>query len=243
MAPAFRLDCSRLLASAARCAAGSILSLAALGAAAAETTRFVLLSGDGKPGGEQVVERGDDGWTTVRFRYKNNGRGPEFTERFRLTANGTPERFYLPAERVASLDLDSLAVRDFIALLKARQTVIDPTLTTFDFIKQRDGETAEPYRAIVSHMPPAVQRHFKVGTMKMADDATAARYRASYARMVAFVGRLHRAGVPLVAGTDAIPGFTLHSELEPARQPSRAHSCAPARLLQTARCRAWRRPL
>lgn len=31
--------------------------------------------------------------------------------------------------------------------------------------------------------------------------------------MVEFVGRLHKAGVPLLAGTDAIAGFTLHSEL------------------------------
>jgi imidazolonepropionase-like amidohydrolase len=28
------------------------------------------------------------------------------------------------------------------------------------------------------------------------------------------IARLHAAGVPLVAGTDAMPGFTLHRELE-----------------------------
>ena len=32
--------------------------------------------------------------------------------------------------------------------------------------------------------------------------------------MVEFVGLLHRQGVPLVAGTDAKAGFTLHRELE-----------------------------
>jgi imidazolonepropionase-like amidohydrolase len=32
--------------------------------------------------------------------------------------------------------------------------------------------------------------------------------------MVEFVGRLYRAGVPLVAGTDELAGFTLHRELE-----------------------------
>ena len=50
--------------------------------------------------------------------------------------------------------------------------------------------------------------------MKIPDDATAARYAKSYAKMVEFVGRMYRAGVPIVAGTDDIPGFTLHSELE-----------------------------
>ena len=29
-----------------------------------------------------------------------------------------------------------------------------------------------------------------------------------------FVGLMHREGIPLVAGTDAMPGFTLHRELE-----------------------------
>ena len=31
--------------------------------------------------------------------------------------------------------------------------------------------------------------------------------------MVEFVGRLYKAGVPLVAGTDTLAGFSLHSEL------------------------------
>jgi imidazolonepropionase-like amidohydrolase len=46
------------------------------------------------------------------------------------------------------------------------------------------------------------------------DDATWKRYDASYRKMVEFVGRLYRAGVPIVAGTDEIPGFTLQRELE-----------------------------
>jgi imidazolonepropionase-like amidohydrolase len=32
--------------------------------------------------------------------------------------------------------------------------------------------------------------------------------------MIDFVGRMYRAGVPILAGTDHIAGFTLHSELE-----------------------------
>jgi imidazolonepropionase-like amidohydrolase len=50
--------------------------------------------------------------------------------------------------------------------------------------------------------------------MKIPDDATASRYKASYAKMIDFVGRLYKAGIPIVAGTDAFAGFTLHSELE-----------------------------
>ena len=129
------------------------------------------------------------------------------------TDTRTLERFYLPAEKVAALDFDSKPVQDFIDLLKRHNTVIDPTLATFDFMKQRDGEMSEPYAAIASHLPPDVQRGFLVGSMKIEDDATATRYKASYAKMVEFVGRMHRAGIPIVAGTDGFAGFTLHSEL------------------------------
>ena len=67
---------------------------------------------------------------------------------------------------------------------------------------------------VSSHMPPNVQRGFRVGTLDIPDDATEALYKASYDKMVAFVGLLYRSGIPIVAGTDALPGFALHSELE-----------------------------
>lgn len=40
-----------------------------------------------------------------------------------------------------------------------------------------------------------------------------ARYRASYAKMLGLTRELHRAGVPLVAGTDGTAGLGLHREL------------------------------
>lgn len=146
------------------------------------------------------------------------------------TDTRTLERFYLPAEKTGALDLDSKPVQDFIALLAKKQIVVDPTLVTFDFLKQRDGEVPVPFAAILDHMPPDVQRQFRSGSMKIPDDATAKRYAASYAKMVEFVGRLHRAGVPVVAGTDNIPGFTLQSELELYVQAG----MPPARALQIA---------
>jgi imidazolonepropionase-like amidohydrolase len=39
-------------------------------------------------------------------------------------------------------------------------------------------------------------------------------YRASWQKMMQFIGRLHAAGVPMVAGTDSLAGFMLHRELE-----------------------------
>jgi imidazolonepropionase-like amidohydrolase len=129
------------------------------------------------------------------------------------TDTRTLERFYLPATRLADFDFDTPAVRDFVALLQRKQTVIDPTLITFEFFYQRDGELAPSYAPVTDHMPPDVQRSFRQGQMHIPDAATAARHKASFDKMVDFVGRLYRAGVPLVAGTDTWAGFSLHSEL------------------------------
>lgn len=130
------------------------------------------------------------------------------------TDTRTLERFYLPAEKVADLDLNSKPVRDFIDLLVKKGVDVDPTLATFDFIRQRDGEISKPYAAISNNMPLDVQRSLRAGTMKIPDEATFNRYNKSYEKMIAFVGQMYRAGVPLVAGTDALAGFTVHSELE-----------------------------
>ncbi len=67
------------------------------------------------------------------------------------TDTRTLERFYLPAEKTASLDFDSKPVQDFIALLARKQTVIDPTLTTFDFLRQRAGQLSQAYAAAADH--------------------------------------------------------------------------------------------
>jgi imidazolonepropionase-like amidohydrolase len=130
------------------------------------------------------------------------------------TDTRTLERFYLPARKVADMDFDSPAVQKFIALLAERKTVIDPTLATFDFIRQPDGVVSQEFAAVADHVPPDVRRGFFAAQVNIPDEATRARYDKSYLKMVEFVGRLYRAGVPIVAGTDDITGFTLQRELE-----------------------------
>jgi hypothetical protein len=146
------------------------------------------------------------------------------------TETRTLERFILPSEKVGDLDFNSAAMNKFVATLKAKQIVVDPTLATFAFLKQRDGDLNAPFAAIADHMPPDVKRGFHVGTMKIADAATQKRYEKSYAKMVSFVGRLYREGVPIVAGTDELAGFTLQAELEMLVQAG----LTPAQALQVA---------
>jgi len=130
------------------------------------------------------------------------------------TDTRTLDRFYLPAKQVADLDLQSKAVQDFIRLLKSHNVTVDPTLATFDFLKKTDGTVGEPWRAIVTHLPPDIQRAYARAELDIPDEATAERYAKSYAKMIEFVGMMYKAGIPVVAGTDELAGFTLQGELE-----------------------------
>jgi len=126
----------------------------------------------------------------------------------------TLARLTLPGEKTQSLDLDSAPVQDFIRLLKDHGTVIDPTLATFEAIfPHGQGQMNPAFAMVADHMPVSVQRGWRANLMEIGEHNLAI-YRASFARMIEFVGRLHAAGVPLLAGTDEIAGFTLHRELE-----------------------------
>lgn len=98
--------------------------------------------------------------------------------------------------------------------MKSRGISTDVTLATFEgMFTQRQGEMNPAFAAVADHVPAALQRKWRANPMDVTAE-NADRYRASYARMVEFAGRLHRAGVPLLAGTDGFPGFLLHRELE-----------------------------
>jgi imidazolonepropionase-like amidohydrolase len=123
-------------------------------------------------------------------------------------------RFNLLAEQAHGLDLDSAAVHDFIRLLQEKPIVIDPTLAVFEApFTQRQSEANPTYDAIADHLPTVLQRNLRTNSMNVTSE-NVERYRASYAKMVDFVGLLYRSGIPLVAGTDGMAGFTLHRELE-----------------------------
>jgi imidazolonepropionase-like amidohydrolase len=129
------------------------------------------------------------------------------------TDTRTLERFYLPAKRVADLDFDAAPVQAFVDRLARDRIAIDPTLSAFNFIRHRAGETSQVMAAVADHLPPDVQRGLKLADFDIPDDAAAARYTRSYEKMIEFVGRMYRAGVPILAGTDDTPGFALQNEL------------------------------
>ena len=131
-----------------------------------------------------------------------------------VTDTRTPARFTEPAKRGADLDLDSEQVRAFIAKLKARGIVVDPTVGVFEsMFTARRGQVDPGFAAVVDRFPPQLRRYTLNGGLPVPEGMDE-RYRASFRRMLDFVGALHKAGVTIVAGTDNFAGFSLHRELE-----------------------------
>ncbi len=126
----------------------------------------------------------------------------------------TPARFTEPAKRAADLDLNSEEVRAFIARLKERKIVVDPTVAVFEeMFTARPGAVSPGYLAIADRLPPQNRRYLLTGGLPVPEGMDE-RYRASFRKMLDLVAELHRSGVTIVAGTDALPGFALHRELE-----------------------------
>src|SRR5690349_16594678 len=63
--------------------------LLAFSVQAASVTRMTIYVSDGTKAGEQIVTRSDDGLVKVHYIFKDNGRGPEIDEQFRVAADGT----------------------------------------------------------------------------------------------------------------------------------------------------------
>ncbi|HLM67711.1 MAG TPA: hypothetical protein VK358_09300, partial [Longimicrobium sp.] len=126
----------------------------------------------------------------------------------------TPQRFSGPAQDAVNVDLQGDSVRAFVALLRERGTVLDPTLNVFErLFTARPGEVDPVLAAIATRLPPNVQRGLRGGGLPVPEGMDQ-RYRASFRAFLEMIGMMHRAGVPIVPGTDAMAGFALHHELE-----------------------------
>jgi imidazolonepropionase-like amidohydrolase len=156
---------------------------------------------------EEVVKLGFDELQHTNFLFLNFMAGT-------IKDTRTPIRFTAVAEHAAELDLNSTEVRQFIALLKERDTVIDPTLSVFErFFTDRPGKIAQAMAPVADRLPPTVRRGYLGGGLPIPEGKDQ-RYRESFEAMLRMVVLLHRAGVRIVAGTDATAGFSLHRELE-----------------------------
>jgi hypothetical protein len=126
----------------------------------------------------------------------------------------TAARIEGPAQYAKDVDLDSPDMKAFYAELAKRGTIVDPTLVVFEQLMASDGTAVTPaYLPYVAISPPAVARGWKIAGYPLFGGLTRDDFRKSFAKMAGLVGRLHQAGVRIVAGTDG-SGVELVREIE-----------------------------
>ena len=127
----------------------------------------------------------------------------------------TRQRVEGPARYFKDVDLDAPLMSGFVADLARKKTIVDPTIVIFEGMFTQDGGKPQPaYAPYMGIISPVLERSvFTAGGYPLVEGLTRDDYRKSYAKMVDLVGRLHKAGVTIVAGTDGW-GIELIRELE-----------------------------
>jgi imidazolonepropionase-like amidohydrolase len=112
------------------------------------------------------------------------------------------------------VNLEGTAMKTMIGTMASKQIYSDPTMVAFESLYvPENGDLSPSYAPFVGTLPPSTERGFRSGGFAVPKDLTRADYRASWAKMVDLLGRMHKAGVPIVAGTDGA-GIELVHELE-----------------------------
>ncbi len=129
------------------------------------------------------------------------------------TDTRTTTRFTLVGDKAAAFDLKSKPVTDFVALLKQKNTVLDPTIDAFeDLLCGEQGKVIPGLEPFMARLPAMTQRGFLEGGLPI-DAAKHQTYLASFEKMLAMVKLLHDAKLPVVVGTDSLAGLMVHHEL------------------------------
>lgn len=113
---------------------------------------------------------------------------------------------------IVNVDLDSPESQKALAFLKDHHTVVDPTIALYELFT---GTTAKPpasFEPGINKIPAELAG--QLTDVEPPNENSEAREKV-FQKEVAIVGALHRAGIPIVAGTDqSVPGHSLHRELE-----------------------------
>jgi imidazolonepropionase-like amidohydrolase len=112
----------------------------------------------------------------------------------------------------ANIDLESPEATKALAFLKAHHTVVDPTLALMEFFTATTAKPPASFEPGVNKIAPELAAQLTdVGPPTERSEIG----EKVYEKELAIVGALHRAGIPVVAGTDqTVPGHSLHREIE-----------------------------
>jgi imidazolonepropionase-like amidohydrolase len=123
-------------------------------------------------------------------------------------------RFEGPGRYGKDVNLEGAAMKTIIGTMASKHIYSDPTMVAFESLYvPENGDLSPSYAPFVGTLPPTTERGFRAGGFAVPKGLTRADYRASWAKMVDLLGRMHKAGVPVVAGTDGA-GIELVHELE-----------------------------
>ncbi|MFQ3215185.1 MAG: imidazolonepropionase-like amidohydrolase [Marivirga sp.] len=118
-------------------------------------------------------------------------------------------------KRLPALEMQNPSVNETIALMVENEVAIDPTLAIHEALMLgRNGETRAGTLDYVAHMPPNVQRGYKVALANIADAEEDQAYSEAYDKIVETLIAMKEKGIQIIPGTDMGGAFTLHRELE-----------------------------
>jgi imidazolonepropionase-like amidohydrolase len=182
-----------------------------LPAAAAEAHKLGLHVSGHVPAGMRTIDAINAGYDEVTHIYFMMMQA--MPDSVVAVSNGI-QRFQGPGRYAKDVDLDGEAIRTLIATMARKKTVADPTLVVAEslFVPE-NGDLSPAYAPFVGTLPPATERGFRQGGFAVPEGLTRADWRASYRKLAGLVGAMHKAGVPVVAGTDG-SGMELVRELE-----------------------------
>jgi imidazolonepropionase-like amidohydrolase len=110
------------------------------------------------------------------------------------------------------VDLSSPDARHTIRVLLQHHIVLDPTLGVYQMASHSADQPVASLEPGIAMLPPQLVSAIEHSGVPPTDAEAA---RRTFDGLIAIVGALHRAGVPIVAGTDQqVPGHSLHRELE-----------------------------
>ncbi len=182
-----------------------------LPAAAAEAHRLGLHVHGHVPAGMRTLDAIEAGYDEVTHIYFMMMQA--MPDQVVAASNGI-QRFQGPGRYAKDVDLDGEAIRTLIATMARKKIVADPTLVVAEslFVPE-PGDLSPAYAPFIGTLPPATERGFRQGGFAVPAGLTRADWRASYKKLAGLVGAMHKAGVPVVAGTDG-SGLELIRELE-----------------------------
>ncbi|MHB1328667.1 MAG: amidohydrolase family protein [Gemmatimonadales bacterium] len=157
------------------------------------------------------------------------------------------DSLYVPTMRAYSqvaaavaptFDPSAVEVTRLIDLLRTRGTVVDGTFNLWQDRSRPLADGSDPvFGSTIAWLPPVMQRSYRAGGGGSPEEV--GRAQAASAAYRGLLKRLFDAGVTLVPGTDNLPGFSLHGELEiyeragiPAASVLQIATLVPARVMQ-----------